>query len=379
MSTKENEQSLAELWNEKEAGEFFNIETPEDTDSFFEEINSKKVKTIKDEKKIEETGEEKTKKETEETANKKLEDEKKKKELEAEEKADFFEAKTNSTELQEDSFKTSFKFLKEKGFIETELEEDEITEENLEEIFETTLETRLEERIKDFVEKDLKGDEESKLFIEFKRKGGKTIDFLRAFQTEDFISDFSDEELETEEGQKEFLKNYYAEFESDMDRDDIEEKILFLEERGKLDITAKKFYEKLKEQDKKEKANLLKRQEAAINAQKDKQRLYKEDMKKVLSEVEVVGKIKITKIDKSELLDYLLTPTVKTEKGYITGFQKDLAEVYSDKKMLIAFAKIIKNKFNIEDLDSKTETVKNIKSGLRTGSKVTAKSLSDFF
>lgn len=378
MSTKENEQSLAELWNEKEAGEFFNIETPDDTDSFFEEINSKKVKTIKDEKKIEETEEEKTKRETEEAAAKKLEDEKNKKKLE-EEKADFFEAKTTTTELQEDSFKTSFKFLKEKGFIETELEEDEITEENLEEIFETTLETRLEERIKDFVEKDLKGDEEAKLFIEFKKKGGRTVDFLRAFQTEDFISDFSDEELETEEGQKDFLKNYYFEYESDMDKDDIEEKILFLEERGKLDVTAKKLFGKLKEQDKKEKADLLKRQEAAINAQKDKQRLYKEDMKKVLSEVEVVGKIKITKTDKNELLDYLLTPTVKTEKGYITGFQKDLAEVYSDKKMLIAFAKIIKNKFNIEDLDTKTETVKNIKSGLRTGSKVTAKSLSDFF
>lgn len=293
---------------------------------------------------------------------------------------DFF---TDEEEFEKEdsfSFKSTVHKLKEKGILNfVELKDDqEIDEEVFEDLFETELEGRLNEEFSNFANSL---DEDAKLFLEFKKNGGKTTDFLKAFENEDLVSDFESVDFNEDENKAEnFLIEYYYQFE-DMDEDEMNDKIDFLKERGRLGVTAERVYTKVAEKKKKEKETLLKKQEKTRKAQIDSQKKYAEDLKQVITETEVVGKIKINKKDKQELFNYLMSPSIRLEDGRkVTAFQKDLADVYQDKKMLIAFAKIIKDRFEISDLDVATKAVKQIKKTLRANSKSeTRKSLADFF
>lgn len=344
---------------EKVIEEFVKEEDEEEIDDFDKEMAEKKAVT----------------KTTVEEENEEEEEPKKAKKAEK-----FFEKELEEEATEESDLVKTVKSLKEKGiFSFAEIKEDEpLSEDTIEDFFETEIEGRLNEEMANFANSL---DEDARLFLEFKRNGGRTADFLKVFENEDIISSFKDVDFNEDEHKAEqFLKEYYYQFE-EMEEDEIEDKIEFLKDRGRLSVTAEKIFEKSSEQQRKEKEELNKKQEKIKKAQLDNQKLYAEDLKKAITETEVVGKIKINKKDKQELFNYLMLPSIKLENGKkVTAFQKDLADVYNDKKMLIAFAKIIKDRFEISDLDVATKTVKQIKQNLRAGSKSeTRKSLADFF
>ena len=371
---EENTQKVIEQF----ANEVDDEDDEDNEDEFDKEMKEKKAVTVKTKKDIDNNAEDDDDEEHDDEDNEKNKKSSKDKSFKKTEK--FFENELEEEVVEESDLIKTVKSLKEKGvFSFAEIKEDtEFNEETLEDFFEAELEGRLNEELSNFA---TSLDEDAKLFLEFKKNGGKTSDFLKVFENDDIITSFEGVDFNEDENKAEqFLKEYYYQID-DVDEDEIEDKIEFLKERGKLSITAEKAFEKVSEKQKKEKEELNKSQEKARKAQLDKQKKYSEDLKKAIIETEVVGKIKINKKDKQEIFNYLMLPSIKLENGKkVTAFQKDLADVYNDKKMLIAFAKIIKDRFEISDLDVATKTVKQIKQTLRAGSKSeTRKSLADFF
>ena len=160
-----------------------------------------------------------------------------------------------------------------------------------------------------------------------------------------------------------------------MEDDEIIDKIEWLKERNKLEETANKVFNKFDKIRTKEREDLLKAQKKAdINA-KDNNRKYREDLKKTISEIDEVGKIKITKTDKDELFDFLMKPTIKSGNTYITPFREAMKMVYGDKKQLLALAKIVKAKFDITSIEASTTTkiTQKIKKNLIKGTQDTGK------
>lgn len=374
-----------------DSADFFGIKEVENLN----EIDTSKVveKVKEDEEEKEEVIEDLKKKEDENEDENYTTDKKTKKDEDETERTEdnekeeeFFKDDTTNTQKEDDeedltvtdTVKT-FNFLKEKGVIEIE-EDEEIDFENLDddkvfEYIDRTLDKKLEEEIENFANGL---DEEAKLFIKFKKEGGKTSDFLNSLKSDAIVEDISIEDLEDEKTQEDFLIQYYNEFE-DMTEEEAEDKVEWLKERDKLSNTAKNIFEKINERKTKEKQRLIEEQKKINKKKEDDNKKYVSELKQTLNDTEIVGKVKITKKDKIVLFDYMMKPTIKTESGrYVTEFQKDLAEIYSDKKMLIGFAKVVKEKLNIEDLEAKTQVTKEIKKTLRK-TKENRKSLTDFF
>lgn len=367
---KNDNDTQLDQFNWDEGNNFFNIDSEEKTDEV-EEIIKKLVekKEIKEEEKKEEE-KDKSKKSKE-----------KEKEEEKEEPVEFFSETVTTSEEDSSVFKTTAKLFKDKGIFTTLKDEDVATletEDDFEEIFEKELDARLEEKMEEFVSSL---DEDAKNFIKFKRNNGRTSDFFNSLETDIFLDDLTKEELlEDERIQEEFLRGYFVQFEK-VEEEDLDDKIEFLKEKGKLTSTAEKNFEKLDNQRIKAKADALKKAEEEKETRRKNTLAYQEDLKKTLNETEVVGKINISKKDKTELFNYLVNPTIKNADGTrITEFQKNLSEVYKDKKSLIALAKVIKEGFNIDTTNTKTEVVKQVKRALRQSSETTnKKSLTDYF
>ena len=300
---------------------------------------------------------------------------------EEKEKEESFFTETVEDVKTSGSLKSTVKNFVDKGLFTSLTDEDFDSidsDEDVETLVEKELENRLAERMQEFVE-DL--DEDAKDFIKFKRNGGKTVDYFETLDTSVFLDDLTKEDLIVDENiQKEFLIGYYTQFE-ELGDDEIKDKIEFLEERGRLSATAERFFDRLSKKKEKEKAELLKKTEdARINAKKNALK-YQEELKKTLQEIDVVGKLKITKKDKKELYGYCMNPSLKREDGSkTTPFQDDLSKVFKDKKLLIALAKIIRDDFNINETEITTGVVRDIKKNLRKGSEtIKRSSLTDYF
>jgi len=371
MTTKKENNSLEDFtWGSNE--EFFGIEN-EDRPTEVEAIK-KEVFTEEDEDDDEK--EEDTKNEDgEEEDKEELKDKKKTLKKEPKEKVEFFkEDETVETVATNLDFKT----LKENGTLQFISDEDLTEETSIEDILEKEFDGRLEVAIEEFAG-DL--DEEAKMFLKFKKAGGSTIEYLKTFEIDSFLDDVKEDDIKEDENtQIKFLKKYYENYE-EMDDEEITDKIEWLKERGKIEETANKYFDKFDKVRQNQRADLIKKQKKAEEDAKEKSRLYKEDLKKTINETTEVGKIKLSKNDKTDLYDYLIKPSVKMKNGYITPFQKDMQEVYNDKKLLLALAKIVKNKFDIDiETAATTKATKEIKKNLRAGSRETSKkTLFDYF
>lgn len=376
MSGTENKGLEEFTWNDNE--DFFGIkdEKPEIEAIKEEVIETPKSKTKKeDEETIEVSEKKEDKKET-----KKEEKTDSKKEEVVEDNQKFFE----NTEEEDNTEKTITTSTDVKSLLKTGVfqfvEEKDLTEDDdLETVIEKEFDARLDVAIEEFA-KDL--DDEAKMFLKFKKAGGSTIEYLKTFEVDSFLEDIKEEDIKDDEKtQIKFLKKYYSEYE-EMEDDEVDDKIEWLKERGKIEDVANKTFSKFNTAREEQRKNLVKRQKKAEEEAKERSRVYKEELKKTINETTEVGKIKIGKQDKEEMFDYLMKPTVKVGNSFVTPFQKDMQEVYKDKKLLLALAKIVKAKFDITDIKTTatTEVTKEIKKTLRAGSKEgVKKNLFDYF
>jgi len=146
----------------------------------------------------------------------------------------------------------------------------------------------------------------------------------------------------------------------EMDDEEVDDRMEWLEERDKIGTTSKKNYAKSKKLEKQERESLLSNQEKAADLATEKQGKFKTDVKKFLDTTDTIQDFNIKKTEKTALLDFITKPSVKVGKNkYITGLQQGLKDASTDNKKLILLAKMIKNNFDISDVKIKANT-KNV-------------------
>lgn len=263
-------------------------------------------------------------------------------------------------------------------------EDEEVTEERFVELQDEEINLRVDETFEAFFEEL---DEDGTAFLKFKKEGGDTRQFFNHMkqQLEDPVGDLEDEKF-----QKKFLRHYYETYD-DMDPEDIDGHLELLEDGGRLGKYAKKFHTKVENLKKEAKKDFEERSKEAVKT-RDKAKLdYQKNLKTTLDKTDSVGAFPVTVKDKRELYTYITKPVQKVGKNsYITQFQADMNDVGKDFEKMILMAKLVKQDFDIGDIEKKVETKKvsrikekltkqksNRRPGSGSGSK--GKSLSDFF
>lgn len=304
-------------------------------------------------------------------------------------KAEETEEKTEDDDTE--VFTTLAKELKEKGILSAEIKDDEvITQEKFFELQDAEVEARVNETFEAFLGEM---DDEGKAFLKFKKAGGKTADFISAYQNN--LNDLDSLDIEKEEDRVKVLTHYVKTVEK-LDDADVKDRLEWLKDSGKDKIYAKKAQESLA-------ATAKTRQEAVVKAQEqmDLQReadakAFNESLLEVLTGTESIGSFSITENDKKELSSYLTKPTVKVGKNkYVPAFQAAMADIFradtpEKKQKLVLLGKLVKSNFDTKDIvtDIQTKVVKKVKSkiaDIKRGVKphsaggAAKKSLTDFF
>jgi len=319
------------------------------------------------------------------------------KKKEEEEDDDFFEApkptkvgelvaSPNPGETTESVYTSLLKDSKETGlFRHVEIEEDEdIDAERFAELQELEYETEVSERLKTWATEEL--DEDARAFIKFKREGGNTEDFFKTYQSS---LDLPTGNIDDEDYQDRLIR--YQLTKEGWDKDEIEDRLQYLTETNRKEKTAKKYDEKVKEEDLLSKKELLKQAEAQKQQVRVQEETFKSTIKDYLQETDEIEGFKINQKDKVEIFNFLTKKEHKvSDNRSITGFQKKLAEVFQDTNKMVLLAKLISNDFDMSDFEKKvtTKNTRNIKSNLEqrknlrpsnSGSSLQGASLSEFF
>jgi len=254
-----------------------------------------------------------------------------------------------------------YKTLKSKGIISVETEDD-IDEEKFLELQEEEIEARLDETIQAFMDEL---DEDAKAFLKFKKEGGNTKEFFKFYSETSKVPEL---DITNEKSQKKFLEYYYRTYE-EMDEDEVDDKIQWLEETGKMSKYAEKYSDSLEEEGERYKEKLLANQKAAAKQQEDNRKQLITDLKKVIDNNTEIKDWALTPKDKKDLHPYMTKAAVKVGNNqFLTQFQNDLQNVFKDKEKMILLAKIISSDFDVKDIKAKakTEVIKETKQRLNS-------------
>lgn len=347
-------------------GNFDNWDNAETTEDLFSEVNNEEVST--DDTSAEEVVKKLTE-ETEEIGNEQLsQQEEDLFEKEDEENTDF--STDNEEEEVEGSNITVLKTLKEKGFLDFELEDDaELTEELAEELIEDKFEETIEERIK---EKMTGLPEEAQQILQYVLNGGSVGDYLNQVSNTSKGQLTEDLDLSLESNQALVVREILAG--EDFDEETIETQISLLKDSGKLESFAAKKFEKWVEDTKKVKNNLIKEQEQRKREIKETIRESKKKISETLSEVEEIGGLETSRDDKRVLPSYINDRSVKLQNGAeISQLQKELFyDLPKNDKAMIQLAILMRNRnkdgtFNFDNIAKKIQTniTKDLKQNLR--------------
>jgi hypothetical protein len=284
--------------------------------------------------------------------------------------------------------------LKEKGFIDYELEEgEELTDELAEELIEEKFDESVDSKVKELLT-ELPDDK--KQAVQFLIKGGNLRELVDALSS-DGVSIKLDVDLEKEDNQIETLKKLLKL--EDKDEEEIETEIDYLKDSGKLKSITEKKFNKYKLDYEKRQEELIREQEEEIDNEKKKIKQSKLKISTFLTSNEEVDGIKFSKDDKKQLPSYMNDKTVKLGNGAtITQMQKELFyDLPKNEKALIQLATLLKNRnedgtFNFESIvkSSKTKVAQEVRSEIRRNNtsipgnstnknNKSDKSLSDYF
>jgi len=319
---------------------------------------------------------------------------------ENEEDENFFGVKTTETpdgtvveeEVKEDqeeegSYKAFASKMKENGILQNmEVPEDEeLTEDKFIELQDLEIESRVDEAFEGFFEEL---DEDAAAFLKHKKEGGSTSAFFKVYG-QDTSAPTGD--LDDESYQEKVSRYYYSNIENE-DSEDIDDKIEWLRDSGKLEKYAKKFDQKIKDTTKSQKESLIRQTKDAEKASDEGKIAFANSVQEALDNTDQVDNFTFTKASKKSLLPFITKPTVKVGKNkYITAMQSKLGTALKDPEKLLVLAKLLQNDFNVDDIINadntmRTKKLKNDiqrkKSGVkpkssgRTGNK---RGLADFF
>jgi len=274
---------------------------------------------------------------------------------------------------------------KEKGLFSVDLEEDEVLDEDkFFELQDKEVEARVEETFQGFFEEL---DDDAAAFLKFKKEGGDTKDFFSTYKE---ISEMPKGDIDDEVYQEK-LSRYYLKTQDNLDPDDVDDRLQWLKDSGKLGKYAENYKEKLSKKEEANKARLLKEAAEQEKARKAQQREFEESVKEMVSSLEKAVSLPLTSKDKKELVPFITKHTVKVGKNqYITPMQEKLGKALKDPEKMLALAKLLNNGFDISDVVAKksTEETRKVKKNLQNNKNITKKSsgktgksrgLADFF
>ena len=196
-------------------------------------------------------------------------------------------------------------------------------------------------------------------FAKFVRAGGDPDEYFKNYAQDHLQFDVS-----SERGQEAFLQWYYTKHE-EMEQEDVEDRLLSLRDREKTADTAKRLFSKLKDKRDKEAQAVVKARIEQTEKQKAEYRKEQDKLLRGLQKVETVGELKISKLEKPVLLNYITRPSETYEGQRVTGLTKALNEIYDKPEALMALAKWAKSGFDTgfftkESGATKKETKRNL-------------------
>lgn len=262
-------------------------------------------------------------------------------------------------------------------------EEDDLTEEDFFELQKEDYEKEINSRIEEWV-KEL--DNDAKDFISFKRKGGRTEDFLNYLNKNKTI--FLDGDLEDENYQDYLLRDKLQS--EGWDDEEIEENLENLKNKGKKLQLAQKHYKKISQEINKERENILRQQEQQQQLAKIREEEYKQELKENLNSNNNFKGFSINNKDKNKIFNFITERAYKTEDNVkLTGFQKSLNEAIRDKEKVVILSHLLMNDFDLSNFEKQvvTKKTKEIKNNLEKRKSLKPiknngyeqKSLADFF
>lgn len=268
---------------------------------------------------------------------------------------------------------TTLSLLKDKGYLEYELEEGEkLTEDKAAEILEDSFDNMFDERLDELFENV---PEVVKEMNKFALKGGDINVFLETISKQTSTGLKEGMDLEDEANQELVIRNGLKE--EGYDAEYITAQIDFLKDSKRLDTIAKTHYKKWNDKRLVEQKAILASQAKKIEAEKTQRRELKNKVTTFLKETDEVVGFTVTKQDKKALPNYMSDRTVKLPNGnQVTGMQRDLMRVLNSPTGSVQIAKLLKaaseeGELNFEEIKKVTETkvAKKVRENVRRNKK----------
>lgn len=277
-------------------------------------------------------------------------------------------------EKQDSSFTDLVLDLKDRGILQhAEVNEgDEVDADGLYEHIDKEVESRVDETFEAFFEEM---PEEGKALLKHLKAGGSTADFVSVFGNKSLnIQNF---DAEDKKHREQVIAHYLRLTDGELDQDDINDRIEYLEENGKAKKMAEKYFDRIKAQEEQDKAELLQAQQDADKAKADSIKAFTKSLTNILEKTEEVKGFKFSGEDKKRLNKLILNPTIKVGKNkYIPEFNFKLGEILKAQtpeatQKLFLLAKLIDNDFDITDVKvkAKTEATREVKSRIAAAKK----------
>jgi hypothetical protein len=282
--------------------------------------------------------------------------------IEKDDKGEVIEKASTETE-EEDYYKSLSSKMKENGiFQNVEIPEDEeITEDKFIELQDSEIESRVDEAIESFMGEL---DEDGAAFLKFKKEGGATSEFFKTYGQSTSVPQG---DLDDEVYQEKLARHNYSAVDGD-DAEDIDDKIQWLKDSGKLEKYAERFDGKMKEQEKASKVSIQENAKAQAKANDDSRKAFTDNVRETLDATDQVDGYKFTAQRKKTLLPFITKNTVKVGKNkYITGMQSKLQTALKTPEKMLVLAQLLQNDFDVSSLiaDANTKVTKKLKTDIQ--------------
>ena len=234
-------------------------------------------------------------------------------------------------------------------------EEEELTEEKFIDLQDKEIESRVDEAFEGFFSEL---DDDAAAFLKFKKDGGNTEEFFKIYKDS---GKAPEGDLDDENYQEKVSRYYYEHIEGD-DSEDIDSKIEWLKDSGKLEKFAQKFDGKIKDSEKEAKENLqIQAKQADKDAAESKKR-FVSSVQEALENTEKVDNFVFTPEGKKSLLPFITKQTVKVGKNrYITPMQDRLQTALKNPEKMLVLAQLLENDFDISSVVDSVTTGKTKK------------------
>jgi len=187
--------------------------------------------------------------------------------------------------------------------------------------------------------------------IKFTFNGGSADDFFAAVN-EVPLTGF---DITSEVGQEVFMRYYFKSVEK-LGDDEVEDKIEWLMDKGRLENTAKKNYTQLAKQRDDRLSKLAEESAKAAATAKETARKEAETLQANLLKVEAIKDYKIPVGERRLLTRYITMPVTENGKTFSSGLIASLQDIFGNPEELMTLAKFVKSKFNTDFLETKTQT-----------------------